>query len=77
MAAVVWSNYKAAFRYSVAVGNESTTRTINGLNSSNTGSEQTGPGINFVLGALITTINSLSSSSVTNPRYLTEMEVTM
>lgn len=66
---------KYSFRYSSTADEENSARTISGLNFYN---NVAGGGTTFEAGLtrLVTTINSLSTGTITNARLVTEQEVT-
>jgi len=76
MAAVVWNNTRNSFKYTSVVGNESVTRTIGGLNRTVNTGDADGPQTNIALTFLIDAISSLSTSSLSNGRFIMENEVT-
>ena len=77
MATANWRDTKNSFRYSMQIGQETVSRTVSGLNIVNGSTQGSGPEMNDVLTGLINTINSLSNSNVSNPKWTIELAVDM
>lgn len=74
MAVTILSEYKNSLRYDLQVGNETTSRTISGINTGTDG-DSTGPAPEWAIDYIFQALDSLTTGTIVGGRFVQERRI--